>query len=138
MAEQAGIKVKNLKQVTQALKAIGVPNDAVKAAGKTSAQAVVNEAQRLVPVRSGKLRDSIRISATARSKITIQAGNNRTSKSGIPYANPIHWGWFKRNIKPQPFFVKALGLTRAEVFNNYFRQMENLLEEESRKAKAKS
>lgn len=134
MAEQAGIKVKNLKQVTQALKAIGVPNDAVKAAGKESAQAVVNEAQRLVPVRSGKLRDSIRISATARSKITISAGNNRTSKSGIPYANPIHWGWFKRNIKPQPFFVKALGLTRDEVFENYFKQLEKLIDAESRKA----
>lgn len=138
MAEQAGIKVKNLRQVTQALKAIGVPNDAVKAAGKESAQAVVNEAQRLVPVRSGKLRDSIRISATARSKITVSAGNNRTSKSGIPYANPIHWGWFKRNIKPQPFFVKALGLTRDEVFDNYFKQLEKLIEEESRKASVTS
>jgi HK97 gp10 family phage protein len=138
MAEQAGIKVQNLKQVTRALKAIGVPNDAVKTAGKNAGQAVVNEAQRLVPVRSGKLRDSIRISATARSKVTIQAGNNRTSKSGIPYANPIHWGWFKRNIKPQPFFVKALGLTREEVFENYFRQLEKLIAEESRKSQVTS
>jgi len=133
MAEQTGIKVINLKQVTKALQAIGVPNDAVKAAGKSSADAVVNEAQRLVPVRSGKLRDSIRVSATARGKVTISAGNNRTSKAGIPYANPIHWGWFKRNIKPQPFFVKAIGLTRDEVYENYMRQMENLILEESRK-----
>jgi HK97 gp10 family phage protein len=131
--QQTGIKVINLKEVTKALRAIGVPNDAVKEAGKQSGAAVIDEAQRLVPVRSGKLRDSIRLASNARGKVTIQAGNNRTSKSGVPYANPIHWGWFKRNIKPQPFFVKAIGLTRGEVYENYMRQMENLILEESRK-----
>ena len=133
MAEQTGLKVKNLKEVTKALQAIGVPNDAVKAAGKASAEAVMNEARLLVPVRSGKLRDSIRLAATARGKVTIQAGNNRTSRSGVPYANPIHWGWFRRGIKPNPFFSKALGLTRDEVYRNYFNQMERLILEESRK-----
>ena len=134
MAEQTGIKVKNLKEITRALQAIGVPNDAVKQAGKESADAVIKEARTLVPVRSGKLRDSIRLAATARGRVSIQAGNNRTSKSGVPYANPIHWGWFRRNIKPNPFFSKALGLTRDEVYRNYFNQMEKLIVEESRKA----
>ena len=134
MAEQTGIKVKNLKDITKALKAIGVPNDAVKQAGKDSAEAVMNEARSLVPVRSGKLRDSIRLAANARGRVSIQAVNNRTSKSGVPYANPIHWGWFRRGIKPNPFFSKALGLTRDEVYRNYFTQMEKLIVEESRKA----
>ena len=134
MAEQTGIKVKNLKDITKALKAIGVPNDAIKQAGKDSAEAVMNEARSLVPVRSGKLRDSIRLAANARGRVSIQAGNNRTSKSGVPYANPIHWGWFRRGIKPNPFFSKALGLTRDEVYRNYFTQMEKLIVEESRRA----
>ena len=134
MAEQTGIKVKNLKEITKALKAIGVPNEAVKAAGKESAEAVMTEARSLVPVRSGKLRDSIRLASNARGRVTIQAGNNRTSKSGVPYANPIHWGWFRRGIKPNPFFSKALGLTRDEVYRNYFAQMSKLIESESRKA----
>ena len=134
MAEQTGIKVKNLKEITKALKAVGVPNDAVKAAGKESAEAVMTEARSLVPVRSGRLRDSIRLAANARGRVTIQAGNNRTSKSGVPYANPIHWGWFRRNIKPNPFFSKALGLRRDEVYQNYFAQMSKLIAEESRKA----
>lgn len=133
--EQTGIKVVNLKQITKALQAVGVPNDAIKAAGKESADAVMQEATRLVPVRSGKLRDSIRLVSNARGRVQIQAGNNRTSKSGVPYANPIHWGWFKRNIRPQPFFTKALGLTRDEVFKRYMSQMEKLIVEESRKAK---
>ena len=133
MAEQAGIKVLNLKQITKALQAVGVPNDAIKAAGKESADSVMGEARKLVPVRSGKLRDSIRLAANARGRVTIQAGNNRSSKSGVPYANPIHWGWFKRNIKPQPFFVKALGLTRGEVYEKYMSNMAKLIQEESRK-----
>jgi HK97 gp10 family phage protein len=135
MAEQTGIKVVNLKEITKALREIGVPNDAIKDAGKQSADAVIGEAQRIVPVRSGKLRDSIRLTANARGRVQIQAGNNRTSKSGVPYANPIHWGWFKRNIKPQPFFVKALGLTRDEVYEKYMNNMAKLIAEESRKAK---
>jgi HK97 gp10 family phage protein len=135
MAEQTGIKVVNLKEITKALREIGVPNDVIKDAGKQSADAVIGEAQRIVPVRSGKLRDSIRLTANARGRVQIQAGNNRTSKSGVPYANPIHWGWFKRNIKPQPFFVKALGLTRDEVYEKYMNNMAKLIEEESRKAR---
>lgn len=138
MAEQTGIKVMNLRQITKALQAIGVPNDAIKEAGKQSAESVIGEAQRIVPVRSGKLRDSIRLASNARGKVTIQAGNNRSSKSGVPYANPIHWGWFKRNIKPQPFFSKALGLTRDEVYEKYMNNMAKLIEEESRKAKTAS
>ena len=134
MPEQTGIKVLNLKQITKALQAVGVPNDAIKAAGKESADSVMGEARKLVPVRSGKLRDSIRLASNARGRVTIQAGNNRSSRSGVPYANPIHWGWFKRNIKPQPFFVKALGLTRGEVYEKYMKNMENLILEESRKA----
>ena len=134
MPEQTGIKVLNLKQITKALQAVGVPNDAIKAAGKESADSVMGEARKLVPVRSGKLRDSIRLASNARGKVTIQAGNNRSSRSGVPYANPIHWGWFKRNIKPQPFFVKALGLTRGEVYEKYMNNMAKLIAEESRKA----
>ena len=50
-------------------------------------------------------------------------------------ANPIHWGWGKRNIRPQPFFVRALGYTRSEIYDNYFKQMEKLILEETAKTK---
>lgn len=132
---QTGIKVTNLRQINNALKAVGAPNEEIKKAGKESGELVASEARGLVPVRTGALRNSIRVGATARGKITVLAGNNRKSKSGVPYANPIHWGWFKRNIKPQPFFVKALGYTRAEVYENYFSQMEKLIVTESAKSK---
>jgi len=135
MAVQPGVKVKNLREINKALDAIGVPKDAIKDAGKESGELVANEARGLVPVRTGALRNSIRVGATARGKITVKAGNNRTSSSGVPYANPIHWGWFKRHIRPQPFFVRALGYTRTEIYENYFSQMEKLIKTETAKTK---
>ncbi len=121
-----GVKVTGLNQAIRALRELGVPDQELKDAGSRAGELVANEAKSLVPVRTGKLRDSIRVSKTLR-KVTISAGNNRTSRSGVPYANPIHWGWFKRNIKPQPFFVKALGLTRAEVYQQYFDNIAKLV-----------
>ena len=130
MAVQPGVKVTNLREINKALAAVGVPKDAVKAAGKESGEIVANEARTLVPVRTGALRDTIRVGATARGKITILAGNNRSGRSGVPYANPIHWGWFKRHIAPQPFFAKALGYTREEIYDTYFKQLEELITRE--------
>lgn len=133
--QPAGIKVRGFNQAIRALRDLGVPDDEIKRAGSESGELVANEARTLVPVRTGKLRDSIRVSKTLR-KVTIQAGNNRKSKSGIPYANPIHWGWFKRNIKPQPFFVKALGITRDEVYRNYYDQIAKLVAKQNKKGES--
>jgi hypothetical protein len=128
MYEPTGIKVKGLNQSIRALRAIGVPDAEIKAAGTQSGELVANQARSLVPVKTGKLRNSIRVSKALR-KVTISAGNNK----GIPYANPIHWGWFKRNIKPQPFFIKALGLTRDEVYQNYYKELDKLIASKSTK-----
>jgi hypothetical protein len=67
----------------------------------------------------------------------ISAGNN----SSIPYANPIHFGWYydknnfvKKNILPNPFFAKALGLTRNEVYKTYFININKLFNKYSKGA----
>ena len=135
MPSESGVKVTNLREINKALAAVGVPKDAIKDAGKESGELVASEARSLAPVRTGALRNSIRVGATARGKITVLAGNNRTSKSAVPYANPIHWGWFKRHIRPQPFFVTALGYTRSEIYDNYFKQIEKLIMQETAKTK---
>ena len=141
---QNGIKVQNLKEIRQALKAVGAPKAEIKQAGKTAGEIVANQARSLVPVRSGALRNSIRVSALQNGKISVSAGNNRKTKSGIPYANPIHWGWYydsknfiKKNIMPQPFFSKAVGYTRTEVYENYFKSIGNLIDREYAKSKLK-
>ncbi len=141
---QNGIKVTNLKEIRKALTAVGAPKDEVKKAGKDAGEIVANEARGLVPVRSGRLRSSIRVSALASLMVRVSAGNNRKGKSAIPYANPIHWGWYydsknfiKKNIMPQPFFSKAVGYTRNEVYENYFKSIDNLIDKEYAKSKLK-
>jgi len=128
MADPAGIKVAGLKQAIKALQAIGVPAAEIKAAGSEAGELVAGQARALAPVKSGALRNSIRVSKSL-NRVSVSAGNNKS----VPYANPIHWGWFKRNIKPQPFFVKALGITRDEVYQNYYRSMDKLIASKSTK-----
>lgn len=128
MSNTSGIKVKGLRSSIKALQAIGVDAKDIKSAGNEAGEIVAREARNLVPVRTGKLRNTIRVSK-ALSKVSISAGNN----GKVPYANPIHWGWFKRNIKPQPFFVKALGITRDEVYQNYYRSIDRLIDTNSTK-----
>lgn len=122
MSNASGIKVKGLKSGIKALQAIGVPDAEIKQAGTLAGEVVAREARTLVPVRTGRLRNTIRVSK-ALNRVSVSAGNN----GKVPYANPIHWGWFKRNIKPQPFFTKALGITREEVYRNYYRTMDTLI-----------
>lgn len=128
MAEPNGIKVKGFKAAVKSLQAIGVPVSEIKQAGSEAGELVAREARNLAPVRSGRLRNSIRVSK-ALNRVSVSAGNNKT----VPYANPIHWGWFKRNIKPQPFFVKALGITREEVYRNYYASLDRLIATHSTK-----
>ena len=69
----------------------------LKVMNQEAAQIVRDRALGLVPVVSGKLRDSIR-AAGAQKSGRVRAGFKR-----VPYAGPIHFGWGRRNIFPQPF-----------------------------------
>lgn len=127
-----GIKVKGFNQAVRALRDLGVPDNEIKDSAQEAGNIVADEARTLVPVRTGRLRDSIRVNRSLR-KVVVSAGNNRKSKSAVPYANPIHWGWFKRNIKPQPFFVRALGITRDDVYRAYYDNMAKLVAKQNAK-----
>lgn len=99
----------------------------------------------MVPVRSGALKNSIAVARTTKGA-AIKAGN-----ATILYANPIHWGWFRdyntarakatksgsiaRNIKPNPFLERALGLKKGEVLEAYRRNINKLITEETAKAR---
>jgi hypothetical protein len=129
MSNASGIKVKGYKASIKSLQAIGVPNAEIKAAGSAAGELVAAEARSLVPVRSGALRQSIRVSK-ALGKVEIKAGN----ENRIPYANPIHWGWIydkdnfvRKNIKPSPFFSASLKKKREEVYKKYYAEMDRLI-----------
>lgn len=128
MSNASGIKIKGLKSGVKALQGIGVPAAEIKAAGTNAGEIVAAEARGLVPVRTGRLRDTIRVSKSL-NKVSISAGNG----GKVPYANPIHWGWYKKHLRPQPFFIKALGLTRDEVYRNYYAAVDKLIVDNSTK-----
>jgi len=122
-----GIKVEGLRNALAALKAVGTPTAEISAAAQEAGEIVANMSRSLVPVRSGRLRATIKSRKQAR-KVLISAGSK-----GVPYANPIHFGWYydknnfiKKNIMPNPFFSKALGITRREVYETYFTNINKL------------
>jgi hypothetical protein len=141
-ANESAIQV-DTRGAARALREIGVPLDAIREANRESAKAVMLEARRLAPVSKyrpnkpggakyksgGALRDSIRI-ADVTTSVRIRAGMKR-----IPYANPVHWGWFRdkktgirRNILPNPWMARALGYTREEILDNYTKNMQKLID----------
>lgn len=129
-ANETTIQIDGLSECLRALKAVGTPIEAIKEANRESGELVARTARNTANFANstGALRRTIRV-ANVSTNVKIRAGNART-----PYANPIHWGWFrdkktgiKRNIKPNPFMAKALGYTRDEVLKNYTDNIQKLI-----------
>lgn len=130
MAQPQSIRIKNLAAVQRAIINAGVPAKEVGLAGYEAGQIVLNTVRRpgYAPVRTGKLIRSFRVLKQS-TKIVIRGGGSR-----VPYANPIHWGWFYdkdnfvyKNIKPNQFLVRALGHDYKEVYETYIRNIDKLL-----------
>jgi hypothetical protein len=131
MAE--GVKVVGLNEAVRALRAIGVPSAEIGAASQEAGEIVASSGRTLVPVRTGRLRATIKARKVAR-KVVVSAGNN----SSVPSANPIHFGWNydrknlqAKNIRPRPFFSNALTRTRSQVYKAFFDNMEKLFQKYS-------
>lgn len=93
----------------------------LKVMNQEAAEIVRDRALGLVPVVSGKLRDSVR-AAGAQKSGRVRAGFKR-----VPYAGPIHFGWAARNIEPNLFLYDALDQRRYEVLTHYDRQLDTLI-----------
>jgi hypothetical protein len=129
-ANEQAIQVDGLAELLRALKAVGTPVAEITAANKESGELVARTARNTANFKGGTglLRRTIRV-ASVSTNVKIRAGNKNA-----PYANPIHWGWFRdrkrgfnRNILPNPFMAKALGYTRDEVLANYVANLQKLI-----------
>lgn len=128
-ANEQAITVKGIPELFAALKAIGMPVEAIIEANEAVGMPVMRTAKNIAPVRTGALRGSIRL-GKATTNVKIRAGYQR-----VPYANPIHWGWFydknnfvTKNIKPNPFMARALGYNRDEILAKYVSEMKKLID----------
>jgi hypothetical protein len=133
MADFQAARVEGARELRRALKTAGLNLDnEIKDAHRSVSNIVITRALELVPVAPtsmttavpGLLRDSIRAGATKTTAI-VRAGTNKK----VPYANPIHWGWFKRGIKPNPFLATAAAETEAKWVAKYDDAFERILDQ---------
>jgi hypothetical protein len=102
---------------------------------KASADLVAQSARQKVPVDSGLLQSTIEARATKTTGRVVagkgprsKAGTKkRPSKSWVPYAGPIHFGWFRRGIEPNPFLYDALDDRKDDVIRKYEDQVGNIV-----------
>lgn len=88
------IELQNLREMQQALRrAGGTPDDAKRMNRDVVDELIVPEAKREVPVRRGRLKESIRSDSTAVYGY-ILAG----SRGDVAYGGVIHFGWSTRGL----------------------------------------
>lgn len=139
------IKVEGLRETIKNLEALGAAKADIVALNLEAANTVLRAAEPMVPVYNGThntktnkryfyksggdLERSMRASKT-KGYAQIVMGNAR-----VPYANPIHWGWFEdknnfveKNIKPNPFLKRALDANYARVISEYDKGMQTLID----------
>jgi len=124
---QPAVQVEGSRELRRKLREAGDDMTELKSLHKRLADDVAGTAQTKVPVRSGRLKRSIRGSGT-KTTASVKAGNNRkTGPSAVPYSKPIHFGWSSRGIRPQPFLYDALDDRRQQVIDAYNDQVRTIL-----------
>jgi hypothetical protein len=122
------IRVLGLRETIKELEALGADKTEIVNANYRAAETLRKAALPNVPERTGALKASLR-SSKAKGYAQVMLGNAR-----VPYANPIHWGWFydkewfiQKNIKPNLFLYRALSVTKDEIVREYNQDMQNLI-----------
>ena len=132
MASRGRIEVQGVKVITKRLRQM---DDGTKKELKSiyvqSANIVFRNAMPRVPVRSGRLKSTMRVSSSTRSG-SVRAGGKRSA----PYAGPVHFGWPNRPnlarswyggpIRPNTFLYSALDARRDEVESLFFLRVNRL------------
>ncbi len=95
------VKVEGLNKTLTALQRAGVEVADLKDAMGAIAAEGARLASGFAPVRSGRLRNTIR-GNKAKAKAIVIAG-----RAKVPYAGAINYGWPKRGIGPALFMQKA-------------------------------
>ena len=110
----------------------------MREASKAAAEKIVPFAKRKAPVGdTGKLRKSIKASAT-RSQGRIMAGNNRKAgPAAVPYARAVHSGRYipstGARTKGQPFIKKAVPEAWPSLVKEYEAAMNRIAKEFNKK-----
>lgn len=119
MAVSPTFQIEGLNKLLRALEQLDQEaKDSFKEVGFKVAEIVAQQGRQEVPVRSGRLKDSIRPAKSARGA-KVRAGSKR-----IPYAGVIHFGWQDRNIwPPNQFLYRAIDKKVDKAADMYLEQV---------------
>ena len=117
----AGIRIEGQRELRKSLRQAGDDLEDLKAAHKAAAEVAAGGAKPLVPVRTGRLADTIRPGGT-KTQAVIRAG-----KKAVPYAGPIHWGWAARGIEPSPFLADGAKNTEPQWVELFYEALDKAL-----------
>lgn len=96
------VRVEGLAELRRTLRDAGDDLTELKDAHARAAHIVGARAEQTAPRRTGALARSVKGRGT-KSGAGITAG----SRARVPYAPPIHWGWFRRGIRSNPWVSRA-------------------------------
>lgn len=119
---QPAMRVEGARTLRATLKAAGIGVQDLKDAHKVVADQVLRDARPVAPRRTGRLAASMRSSGTQAAAI-VRAGGAR-----VPYANPIHWGWEKRNIAPNRWLWETGQRTQHTWEGTYLAALEKIID----------
>ena len=123
MANRPSIKVEGLREVKKQIRRMDdeVSRDMLKEAHRKLAEEVVRDAERNVPVRTGRLKASLRPSGT------VSAAAGKVGSRALRYAPVIHWGWPARGIERRPFLLNAAERVGKDAVEEYGKRIRAII-----------
>jgi hypothetical protein len=118
---QAALQVLGARGLRTTLKQAGLSVQDLKDSHAKVAELVQRGSAPEAPVRSGKLKRSMRSSGTQTAAI-VRAGT-----AAVPYAGPIHWGWEARHIAAQPWIWKEAQDSEPQWLELYMHDLEGIV-----------
>jgi hypothetical protein len=125
MVSQGGSTVVGAKQLRATMKAAGLSLGDMTDVHRQVGAVVLPVAKGTSPAgspKNGHIRSTVRVGAT-RAATILRAGNK--SK---PYAPPLHWGWFRKNIRPNPWLSRAAQSTEPAWSALYMQGVEKIID----------
>lgn len=131
MLDTRTIKVEGLREVNKALRQIDdkVNKQALRDAHKALAEKVVRSALPHVPVKSGRLLQSVKALASP------SAARGRAGGARVPYAPAVHWGTGPRaglrgphNIQRRPFLQRAVFHVEEEAVREFADEIQRIID----------
>lgn len=115
------VTVTGLKELSKSCKAIdkGMNKDLLSI-GKTAAEEVATTGRDLAPKLTGRLAASVRPGSTSTGAYV--------AARGLIYGPPIHFGWKRHNIRPNPFLYHALDARKDDVIERYEQQVTEFID----------